>query len=740
MFHSHWAVKKAARLLLPGCVGMLLLSLCLGVEVAAANDKDVDQVRTHVQRRMLSDAGQIDAEEVTWRMGQLSSRGAWVDIDYRDDGATKWKPRKHLRRLMEMAQAWASPSSPLYQDKALQDACILALDHWLVNDYQSKNWWFNELSTPMNLGTIMLLLEPALTPVQKEQGAAILARGWARPDKEDWEANLNQVDRAYIRILHGCLLQDPAMLEEAFAAATFTLARNPQEARETGGIQPDLSFHMHGPLLYTNGYGLKYPEYILAIARFGQGTQWALSEAKKDNLLAFMLDHQRWTVRGDWLDPSTIGRNISRPGADESHPLGEAITLFKTLDPPRSTELEAYAKQLKGQGQGPIGNKHFWNSDYMVHRRSGVLVTVKMASNRTRATEMGNGENLKGTHLSQGAAFVLRNGDEYTGIYPVWDWRRIPGVTAAQDPGPFQQFKWGRGSEGASAFTGGVSDGQHGLAATKFGFEGLTAKKAWWLVDDLLVALGAGISQPEGSLPVVTTLDQRRLAGELQVASPEGGPLRMLPGKDGTAAWAWNGGVGWASLTDAPLLVRDRGQVGTWKAINQRQDGDPQKERVLTLWVDHGVAPKEARYAYLVGLDHSAQAFAALASSPPVSILANTPTLQAIAYPKKGMAGAVFYTPGTVDLDSLHNGLAITASQPCLAQFAIGKGSITVSVANPLNTPMITEFTIPLQLRGEGAAKEMVTWEAGRGVSVLRVPLPEAEQAGASRTATFALP
>lgn len=49
-----------------------------------------------------------------------------------------------------------------------------------------------------------------------------------------------------------------------------------------------------------------------------------------------------------------------------------------------------------------IGNRMFWKGDAMIHRRSGVVVSVKCFSNRTGNSECVNSENLQGVHLADG--------------------------------------------------------------------------------------------------------------------------------------------------------------------------------------------------------------------------------------------------------------------------------------------------------------------------------------------------
>ncbi len=54
-----------------------------------------------------------------------------------------------------------------------------------------------------------------------------------------------------------------------------------------------------------------------------------------------------------------------------------------------------------------------------------------MCSERTVGIELNmNSENKLGYWLPYGLTYIYRRGDEYTAIFPVWDWALLPGVTS----------------------------------------------------------------------------------------------------------------------------------------------------------------------------------------------------------------------------------------------------------------------------------------------------------------------
>ena len=193
------------------------------------------------------------------------------------------------------------------------------------------------------------------------------------------------------------------------------------------------------------------------------------------------------------------------------------------LDSPRKAEFEAFAARLEKPTprNALVGNKHFWRADYMAHHRPESMASVRMTSPRTLQTETCHDESLLGRHLSDGLLYLYQTGDEYTGIFPVWDWKRLPGITCelTDDP-PVTK----NGQRGQRPFVGGVSNGQYGLAAMDFARGKLTAKKAWFFFDNEIVCLGAGLNCPT-DFPVITSINQCLLKGDVLVSAVAGRDL-----------------------------------------------------------------------------------------------------------------------------------------------------------------------------------------------------------------------
>ncbi|MFI7154221.1 polysaccharide lyase family 8 super-sandwich domain-containing protein [Nonomuraea sp. NPDC050022] len=323
---------------------------------------------------------------------------------------------------------------------------------------------------------------------------------------------------------------------------------------------------------------------------------------------------------------------------------------------------------------GPVGCRYYPRSDYLAHRRPGWSMSVRMSSTRTAPTESMNGENLRGRHLGDGVASIrVGDGPEdgYRAVIPLWDWARLPGVTAEQPPDPAALFPRPNDRHGASPDVGGWTDGRHGMAVMRLAGTDRIADgwKAWFCFDDVYVALGAGITAPSAVHPVVTTIDQRLATGPLTtgpLATGPGttGPLATGPGttepwstgplttgppitmplttrprttgplttgRGTTGSFVHQGQIGYLPLSDREsLLARVERRSGSWADITATGSTATLTAEVFTVGFDHGPRPSGATYACLVLPGADAAATAARCADPGVTVLSNTPLRQSV--------------------------------------------------------------------------------------------------------------
>jgi len=661
----------------------------------------------------------------------LRQDGSWSDIDYDSASRSFWMAGRHLDRILVLAKSYATPGQALYGDADLHRGVVAALDWWLRHDYQNPNWWWNQIGVPQIIGETALLLEDDLTPERRAKVLEILSRSKWTPGQGQ-----NTVWLAGNSAVKGLLEPDAGLVERAFSAIwdEIQLARPPKE-----GIQPDASFHQHGDQLYNGGYGLAFGNDVARYIAHAWGTPYQPPADKLELFTRYLLDGQQWMVRGRIFDYSAVGREITRIGkvglpgswttgpispAGAAYGLMNAVDLMGALPVPRRDELQSFALRLRRTPDAPPldGNRHFPFSDYMAHHRPGFFASVKMLSKRMVSAEVVNDEGRKSHHLSDGATFLYRTGEEFYDIFAVWDWNCVPGATAEvwrETPPPSKVQR-----RGSSAFVGGVSDGRYGLAAMDFQRDALAARKAWFFIDEGFTALGAGIAST-GELAVRTSVQQEWLRGPVHVEG-RGGPLPTGEHALADARWALHDGVGYVFAEGQRVTLKNATQTGRWSDFGTQTDA-PQSGEVFGLWIDHGTRPTADTYEYTVLPGTDTESLSAFARKPPIIVVSNRPDLQAVRHDAARVMGVAFYRPGLVD-----GGRAWTlaADRPCLLLVREDGDGVVVAVSNPENTPLTVNVSSDRRLAGDGAVA------AGSGTR-LTFELPGGDDAGGSVVRRF---
>jgi chondroitin AC lyase len=664
-------------------------------------------------------------------LSSLAADGRWPDIEY--EGARPgWNA--HLGRLVQMASSYTNAASPDYHSVKMLEGVERGLQYWVRNRQPAPHqWWQNAIGQPLELSRILVPLEDVLPADLLRQGLSY----YAFPSEIDPRYNTGQnlVWFAQQQVISGALARSP----EDIAAGSAALQR--EISITTGeGIQPDFSFHQHGPQLYNGGYGHDFMVDTSKYAAVLAGTRYAFTHEKLSLLADLLLMGSGHMIRGKWLDYSAEGRTLLRRGASEAAAeFAAACDELAALLPERAAELIALKKHIEGTGAAYsfLGNRYFWNSDFMTHQREAFYISVKMVSNRTVGTETLGGENLKGSWLPFGATWIVRRGDEYKDIFPVLDWGRLPGVTSAHMAMPtLNPPDWGRGVtalhkptaaapgfaepesfvtfKGFSqpeSFVGGVSDGTYGAAAMVFDKMETQGRKGWFFFDREMVAVGAAISSSRDE-PVATTLNQTLLHGPVLI---DGKAFDPGEAKVPQASWVLHDGVGYAFLEPAAVNIKVGPQTGDWKSVSAGYSDAPVTEQVFALWLDHGVRPSGAQYAYAVLPGTRAQPLAEWAAHPPVRIITNTTAQQAVIHDQLGVAEIVFYTPGSVALGA---GWAVKVDEPCLALLAKHGNSTRIAVSSP----------------GGEVPTVHLTLTTPQGEQSLTFELPARELAGKSQT------
>lgn len=617
-------------------VGAASASACR-LSLAAETDSDataaVSQVMTRLRAQALANLPTGDAAK--WQLQQLAD-GRWPDVDYANRAVGDWRPMGHLTRLRAMAVASQTSTHALYRRRETMQAVQLGLRAWLDRQAVSDNWWHNTIGQQLVLAPVLVLMKDELGSDLLQEAARLLQGPGNVPAEHN--TGQNKVWYAQQQLVRGALLANKADLAAGSAALQSTLQITAAE-----GIQADHSFHQHGAQLYSGGYGLGFLSDLARSAGWMAGTPWAFAPDRMRLLADYALQGVVPLVRGAWLDWGARGREFTR---DERQPRPQlvlaALRELADLVPERKTALMQAAGAVSAGQPAWQGNRLYWRSDFMVQQSRAGYLSLKMVSGRTVGTESGNGENLLGYWLPFGVTYILRRGDEYDGLPPVWDWSALPGLTAPAETPAFTGYQ-----RHEPRFVGGVSEGNAGVAAMQLDKLQTRARKAWFFQGDLMLALGSGITSQHAQ-PVRTTLNQTRWRGPVEtdrgLVQPD---ARSLPLEG--HRWVWMDGVTYLLLQvpGANLQLERRAQQNS--QINPALGRGKAEADVFMLSAAHGVRPQDASLAYGVWLGADQAAMAAQAPMP--AVLSNTTLLQAVRH-ANGLVQAVFHGAGSVQLDA----------------------------------------------------------------------------------------
>ncbi|WP_163324107.1 polysaccharide lyase 8 family protein [Draconibacterium mangrovi] len=667
--------------------------------------EELQQLHQNFITYLLND--DLNVEEVEKQLNDLREDGTWPDIDYPSKTRGYWSPRFHLERMLLIARAYQNPETRFYQDAEVSAKIHAALNHWLNNDFQSPNWWHPVIGVPMILTPTLILMEPELTEEQLQKAMPILNRC------DIGRTGQNKVWQSGNVLLRSMLNRDVELIIKAGASIQEELIVSTEE-----GVQPDWSYHQHGPQLQFGNYGLSYVGDMMKWISILRGTPYKFDESKVEILRNYLLQGQQWVVWKNEMDISACGRQI---GPNQPQVKAEAlISDFKKMNKLDPKYAEEYKKAVDYRNL--TGNKHFWRSDIQIKRTPDYYFSVKMSSNRVIGAESCNSENIQGYYLGDGASYLYQSGEEYKNIFPFWDWKKIPGATTLQDKNPLPVLT-ARGYRIPSDFVGGVSDGENGIAVLDYNRLGLGVKKSWFIFNDQIVCLGAGVNSTEG-LPVTTSVNQSYLNGDVLVKTKEREKLAGQVEDLVNPSWILHNNIGYVFPEGGNLRLETEEVEGRWTEVTTLLSKEVISANIFKLWFNHGVDPTSGSYAYILVPNATKTILEEMEKNPPLKIT-NTKTKQEVVSNDGTITGVVFYEAGKSDL---LNGIEV--DQPCLLMLKNESDKITLSISDP--TQKLSEINLVLNGEFKG---ETTTPQDGK--TKVKVVLPQNEFAGKTETITL---
>lgn len=570
----------------------------------------------------------------------------WNDINYSDTEPANWQPLTHLKRVRDLALAWANPKSALYHRQPVWTAINYGLNHWLEKKYKSSNWWHNEIGVPQCMRDIIILLRSDLSAQSLNKSMKVLAQ--YRIQNNGVGANL--IWSADLGFHYAALTGNDALMQKCIDLMLKEIKITTGE-----GVQPDYSFHQHGARLQMYQYGKAFLWDNVRLAWQVRETKFAFPEGKIKILEEFVLNGWQWMARGIHTVPGTMDRSLSRTDELNSADIRKLIPYLTVLSQPANNQFKTTS--LLQDGKISLEGYRFYPySDFTAYQQKDFSFFLKTISSRTLVTESINNENLKGYLLNSGDAYLIRDGNEYFNLMPVWNWLHLPGITA---------FK-GAAKINRRPFTGAVSNGRSGLTVMDYQLEDSTgqkqifAHKSWVSHGDLVVCLIAGLSAQQVNSPVYTTLDQSRWRGKVTVNDPDN-VLKAGNHQLNNVKWIHHAGFAYIPLAPATINLKLGVVSGNWKSINSSLSSQTIQDSVFMPVLNHGSTPSGLNTGYVLAYCKTAKEAEKLANRPLCNIIHNDSNCQAVQF-NDGTIMAAFFSPGTM----LIRNEELSVDNPCL--------------------------------------------------------------------------
>lgn len=564
----------------------------------------------------------FDLKKVETYLSSFMEAGTWPDINYDDKKRSGWEPKIHAERILELVKLYNSDQTSYYRSSEVEAVIHKALNYWFTAKPVCLNWWYNQIGIPKTLGTVFILFEKQLTPVEKQNAITVMENA------KFGMTGQNKVWLAGNVMMRALLQNDYELVKMARDTIASEIVTGGAE-----GIKDDWCFHQHGAQQQFGNYGLSFVSGMSFFSGLFSGTSLAFDD-KQLSILSTLIDKgYRWVIWKGMMDVNALGRQLFHHA-----PVHKALSLAfaaSELGGGESDECVAVATALlRDNYPAPAvnvltGHKHFWQSDYTIHRRPSWMASIKMASDRIIGTEMMNGDNMKGYYMADGATYIYKDGKEYLNIFPLWDWRKLPGVTAFEDNAPMPLIKSYQ-PRNKGTFVGAVSDEKQGMTVMELDRAGVKAHKAWVCTDDFILCLGAGI-QADSNLVVTTSIEQCHKNGELlswentrwNVVNTK----QSAKGKEQRYFHNNTGYIVWGNTHEVVAETAER--TGSWYDVMQMYHPEETHGEVTAIYLTHGVAPKQGTYQYLILPGMGKENVAAFNLSD-IQILRNDATVQAV--------------------------------------------------------------------------------------------------------------
>lgn len=604
---------------------IMVFFIMLGSTVTKGNeDADIKKIGQNITDALLSgklspfsNADVLDADTII-ALTACDSNGNryFTDIDYSQKDRTTWFAARHITRMERLTILYRLETDA--DKKAEYREVILGLlEYWTDKDYTNPNWWHNKLSNPNILGDIGILMKDDLSKDQLKKLARLVGRGSFTVDVTlNVYTGANAIDLSMSTIKFGVLTGNRAAIKKATRVIAGELKYSKSE-----GLKEDGTFFQHGNRLYMGGYGIAFISGITSVMVMLSGTDYIFSAEQLKPFAGFVLDGLRYMSFGDILDPTTMGRSVSRFNAQPLRGTAYSLlTLSQIEEMPRRDEIADYVISIVNNQKKDYGLRYYNDAKFIVINNSDFYFSFRGGDSKMMYSEMINDENI----LSYNSAFpgvttIMHTGREYVDISPVYDYSFIPGTTSiyeTDDELKAHSDNTYRTLSGTykDAFVDGAA-----ISAVKTSHDGINMTVTCFAVDNAAVILGAGMKNSKGK-PMNTTIDQSYYTGSFI--------------HDGNTVI--HNGIKYNILSGGTVHADAVHRTGTWNRNNVTLPAVAAEADLFTLYLENN-----GSYAYSVMSENTDAEF---------TVIENNENLQAVQLPD-GRVAAIFFKNGNFSFD-----------------------------------------------------------------------------------------
>ena len=420
-----------------------------------------------------------------------------------------------------------------------------------------------------------------------------------------------------------------------------------------GGIKVDGTTFHHGGFYpgYTTGVLATIGQFIA----FTNGTDFELTEEARQHIKSAFIAMRNYCNFYEWgigisgrhpfggkmgsedieaFANIALSGDLSGRGDAFDHGLAaDYLRLIRNGDTPNA---RFFKKEGIQPAQAPQGFFVYNYGSAGIFRRADWMVTLKGYTTDVWGAEIYAKDNRYGRYQSYGSVQIMGKGNPVSRagsgfVQEGWDWNRLPGTTTIHLPfelldSPLKGTTMVRSEENISGSSSlGGMNGMFAMKLMERDYDNFTsdfvARKSVFCFDNRMICLGTGITNSNADYPTETTLFQTKFNGK-------------EPKADNDDYWLHDGYDNYYHVVDGTVRSQVADQESRHEKTREKTAG-----KFSSAWIEHGKAPKDGTYEYMVLIQPSAAELDELQKTPAYEVLQRDQMAHVVYDKKTGITG-----------------------------------------------------------------------------------------------------